>query len=36
MMVHLDLEVDDLGAGVAYALECGAELPEFQPQERYG
>ncbi|MGH3508165.1 MAG: VOC family protein [Nocardioidaceae bacterium] len=34
MMVHLDLEVDDLGAGVAYALECGAELPEFQPQER--
>lgn len=34
MMMHLDLEVDDLDAGVAYALDCGAELPEFQPQEQ--
>ena len=34
MMLHLDLEVDDLDAAVSYARECGAELPEFQPQER--
>jgi catechol 2,3-dioxygenase-like lactoylglutathione lyase family enzyme len=32
MMVHLDIEVDDLDAGVAHALACGAELAEFQPQ----
>jgi hypothetical protein len=34
MMLHLDLEVDDLDAAVSYALECGAELPDFQPQEK--
>jgi len=33
MMLHLDLEVDDLEAALAYALEVGAELAEFQPQE---
>ena len=33
MQFHLDLEVDDLDQGVAYALECGAELPDHQPQK---
>lgn len=32
MSMHLDLEVDDLAEGVAYALECGAEEADFQPQ----
>jgi hypothetical protein len=34
MQLHLDLEVDDLDQAVAHAIEAGAELPEFQPQER--
>jgi catechol 2,3-dioxygenase-like lactoylglutathione lyase family enzyme len=34
MMVHLDIAVDDLDAGVAWALELGATLAEFQPQDR--
>ncbi|KRC89434.1 glyoxalase [Terrabacter sp. Root85] len=33
MMLHLDLEVDDLDAAVAYAVEVGAELAELQPQQ---
>ena len=33
MMLHLDFEVSDLDAAVEHALELGAELPEFQPQE---
>jgi catechol 2,3-dioxygenase-like lactoylglutathione lyase family enzyme len=33
MMLHLDLEVDDLEAAVAYAVEVGAELAAYQPQE---
>jgi hypothetical protein len=33
MMLHLDFEVVDLDAGVAHALELGAELPDFQPQD---
>ncbi len=33
MMVHLDIEVDDLDAGVAWALEAGATLAEHQPQD---
>jgi catechol 2,3-dioxygenase-like lactoylglutathione lyase family enzyme len=33
MQAHLDLEVDDLDAAVGYAVECGAELAAFQPQE---
>ena len=33
MMMHLDLEVSDLAASVAHALELGAILPDFQPQE---
>jgi catechol 2,3-dioxygenase-like lactoylglutathione lyase family enzyme len=32
MMLHLDLEVDDLEVAVAYAIEVGAQQAEFQPQ----
>lgn len=34
MMMHLDIHVDDLDHAGAYAQELGAELAEFQPQER--
>jgi catechol 2,3-dioxygenase-like lactoylglutathione lyase family enzyme len=34
MMLHLDIAVEDLEAGVAWALETGASLAEHQPQER--
>jgi catechol 2,3-dioxygenase-like lactoylglutathione lyase family enzyme len=33
MQLHLDIAVDDLTESVAHALEAGAELPEFQPQD---
>jgi catechol 2,3-dioxygenase-like lactoylglutathione lyase family enzyme len=33
MMMHLDLEVDDLDEAVAHAVEAGAELVAFQPQD---
>jgi len=33
MMMHLDLEVDDLDEAVAHAVEVGAELVAFQPQD---
>ena len=33
MMLHLDIEVDDLEEAVAFALGVGAEEAEFQPQE---
>jgi catechol-2,3-dioxygenase len=33
MMMHLDLEVDDLEEAVAHALDVGAELAAYQPQE---
>jgi len=33
MMLHLDIAVDDLRQAVAHALEAGAELPDFQPQD---
>ena len=33
MMMHLDIQVDDLDEAVAFALEGGAELAAFQPQE---
>src|ERR1700683_4501095 len=33
MMIHLDIEVDDLGAAGGHAIACGATLAEFQPQE---
>lgn len=32
MMLHLEIRVDDLDAGVERALQCGARLAEFQPQ----
>jgi catechol 2,3-dioxygenase-like lactoylglutathione lyase family enzyme len=32
MMMHLDIAVDDLDAGVAWALEAGATLADHQPQ----
>ena len=33
MMLHLDIAVEDLEAGVAWALDAGARLAEYQPQE---
>lgn len=33
-MVHLDIAVDDLETGVAWAIEAGARLAEHQPQGR--
>ncbi|MEU4832468.1 VOC family protein [Streptosporangium sp. NPDC023615] len=33
MMMHLDLEVGDLEAAVAHAVEAGATLADHQPQE---
>jgi predicted enzyme related to lactoylglutathione lyase len=33
MMVHLDLQVDDLTEAVTHAVEAGAELASFQPQD---
>jgi hypothetical protein len=33
MMMHLDIEVDDLPTAVAHAIELGATLPDHQPQE---
>ncbi|HET9897451.1 MAG TPA: VOC family protein [Streptosporangiaceae bacterium] len=33
MMVHLDIEVDDLDEAGAYVRDAGAVLAEFQPQE---
>lgn len=32
MMIHLDIQVDDLGAGVAWAIEAGATVADHQPQ----
>jgi catechol 2,3-dioxygenase-like lactoylglutathione lyase family enzyme len=33
MMMHLDIEVDDLDEAVAHAVEAGAVLADHQPQE---
>jgi len=33
MMVHLDIEVDDLATAGAHAVACGATLAGYQPQE---
>ncbi|MFI7604616.1 VOC family protein [Micromonospora sp. NPDC049366] len=33
MMVHLDIEVDDLDAASAHAVAAGAVLADFQPQD---
>jgi hypothetical protein len=32
MMAHLDIAVEDLESGIAWALEAGARLADFQPQ----
>lgn len=34
MMLHLDIEVVDLYAAVAWAVQAGASLAEHQPQDR--
>ena len=31
--LHLDVQVDDLEGAVSHALECGARLADFQPQD---
>jgi catechol 2,3-dioxygenase-like lactoylglutathione lyase family enzyme len=33
MMMHLEIRVDDLAAAVDHAVECGATVAAFQPQE---
>src|ERR1700722_4321719 len=33
MMMHLEIQVDDLAAAVAYAVAQGATLADFQPQD---
>lgn len=33
MQLHLEIRVDDLAAGVAHAVECGAKVADFQPQD---
>lgn len=33
MMIHLDIEVDDLAEATSHAAACGAKLADFQPQE---
>jgi catechol 2,3-dioxygenase-like lactoylglutathione lyase family enzyme len=33
MMMHLDIEVDDLDAAGAHAVAAGATLAEYQPQK---
>ncbi len=33
MMMHLDIEVDDLDEGVAWAVAAGARVAEHQPQD---
>jgi hypothetical protein len=33
MMMHLEIQVDDLAAGAAHAVAAGATLAEYQPQD---
>ena len=33
MQLHLEIKVDDLDGALAFALECGATVAEFQPQD---
>ena len=33
MQLHLEIAVTDLDAALAHALECGATLADFQPQD---
>ena len=35
MMTHLDIAVEDLDAGVAWALDAGATLADHQPQATF-
>jgi predicted enzyme related to lactoylglutathione lyase len=32
MQIHLEIQVDDLQAGLRHALQCGATMAPFQPQ----
>lgn len=32
MMVHLEIRVEELEAGLAHAVDCGARLADYQPQ----
>ncbi len=34
MQIHLDIWVEDVGAGVAWAIACGATEAEHQPENR--
>jgi Glyoxalase-like domain len=34
MMMHLDIEVEDLDAAGAHAVAAGAVLAEYQPQDK--
>ena len=36
MTAHLDIAVEDLDEAVAWALDAGASLAEFQPQDAVG
>ena len=33
MMMHLEIQVDNLEAGCAHAKACGASMADYQPQE---
>lgn len=33
MMLHLEIQVDDLDAAVRHAVDCGATLAAYQPQD---
>lgn len=33
MQLHLEIKVDDLEGAQAFAVECGATVAEFQPQD---
>jgi catechol 2,3-dioxygenase-like lactoylglutathione lyase family enzyme len=33
MMMHLEIRVDDLAAALAHAVDCGATVAEYQPQD---
>jgi hypothetical protein len=33
MQLHLEIRVDDLGTAESHAVDCGATVPDFQPQE---
>jgi catechol 2,3-dioxygenase-like lactoylglutathione lyase family enzyme len=33
-MLHLDIKADDLDTAIDHAIECGARLADYQPQDR--